>query len=263
MRLGVVGSPIAHSKSPFLQKAAFGVLGLRWEYTAEQVERGSFADHVQSLDARWRGLSVTAPLKEEAHQYARELDDDARLTGAVNTLLLKSRRGFNTDVDGIVRAFGTRRVTTVRRAAVIGGGSTAASALVALARMGATAVEVRLRTVAKGESLRPIADELGVELLIDDLDAPVERPDAVVSTLPSSAAVTPTLVRPGAILDADYARGTSRYDFDHEDRVISGLEMLAAQALTQVKIFVGGAPDRELPNEARVYEAMRASIGLA
>ncbi|MGO3032135.1 MAG: shikimate dehydrogenase family protein [Microbacterium gubbeenense] len=236
MRLGVVGSPIAHSKSPFLQKAAFGVLGLRWEYTAEQVERGSFADHVQSLDARWRGLSVTAPLKEEAHQYARELDDDARLTGAVNTLLLKSRRGFNTDVDGIVRAFGTRRVTTVRRAAVIG---------------------------AKGESLRPIADELGVELLIDDLDAPVERPDAVVSTLPSSAAVTPTLVRPRAILDADYARGASRYDFDHEDRVISGLEMLAAQALTQVKIFVGGAPDRELPNEARVYEAMRASIGLA
>ena len=129
--------------------------------------------------------------------------------------------------------------------------------------MGATAVEIRLRTPAKAESLRPIADELGVEMLTDTIDAPVERPEAVVSTLPSSAAVIPTLVRPGAILDADYARGASRYDFDHESRVISGLEMLAAQALTQVKIFVGGDPQRELPNEARVYEAMRAAIGLA
>lgn len=263
MKLGVVGDPIEHSQSPRLHSAAYAVLGLRWEYAADRVPAGTLAEHVRSLDARWRGLSVTAPLKDEARALALEVDDDARLTGAVNTLLVKSRRGFNTDVGGIVRAFGQKRVTTVREGAIIGGGATAASALVALARMGALKVHVRLRSPEKAASLAPIADELGLLLAVDHLDVPVPRVDAVVSTLPASAHVTPQLDRPGAILDADYAMGASRYEFDHESKVISGLEMLAAQALTQVRIFAGGDPARALPNEEQVFAAMRGSIGLA
>ena len=263
MKLGVVGSPIAHSKSPRLHSAAYGVLGLRWAYSAIEVPKGSLADTVRQLDATWRGLSVTAPLKDEAHELAAQLDDDARLTGAVNTLLVKSRRGFNTDVDGIVGAFATRRVRNIRRASVIGGGATAASAVVALHRMGAAAIDVRLRSPERAASLQPIADALGVELQVAHLDEPVHDAQAIVSTLPASAAVIPAIEGGGTILDADYAKGASRYEFDHEGRVISGLEMLAHQALTQVRIFVGGDPARALPNEARVIEAMRASVGLS
>lgn len=262
MRLGVVGSPIAHSKSPFLHSAAYAVLGLRWDYTATDVAAGRFAEHVQSLDARWRGLSITAPLKDEAHAFARELDDDARATGAVNTLLVKSRRGFNTDVEGIIGAFAAHRMHSVRRAGVIGGGSTAASAIVALARMGASTIDIRMRSPEKAELLQPVAAAVGAQLRVATLDEAIDSAQAVVSTLPASAAVTPPLNRVGKILDADYAKGASRYEFDHEGSVISGLEMLAAQALAQVRIFVGGDPGRELPNESRVREAMRASIGL-
>ena len=92
------------------ERAPFDLLGGVLPPQAEHAERGSFADHVQSLDARWRGLSVAAPLKEEAHQYARELDDDARLTGSSTPCCW---RGFNTDVDSSPARVGHRRVTTV------------------------------------------------------------------------------------------------------------------------------------------------------
>ena len=261
MKLGVIGSPIGHSRSPAMHRAAYGVLGLPWTYEAHEVDAQGFDDFTASIDGHWRGLSVTAPLKELAAGWARDCDHGAAVTGAVNTLLVQSRRGFNTDIDGIVAAFGAVGVHEAPRATVIGAGATAMSALAAFASMGAKEVDVRLRNPQRLQPLADLADRLGIRLHAAMLDVPVTDAGAVVSTLPAAAAAVPRLEDATAILDADYARGFSRYELDHS-RVISGLEMLLEQAVVQVRIFAGGDPARVLPNEPAVRRAMRAAAGL-
>ena len=64
-RLAVLGSPIAHSKSPALHRAAYGALGLDWTYEAVEVRDGALEPFLAGLDASWRGLSLTMPLKRE------------------------------------------------------------------------------------------------------------------------------------------------------------------------------------------------------
>lgn len=262
MKLGVIGSPIAHSKSPAMHRAAFTALGLRWTYEPHDVTRETFPEFAAQLNGLWRGVSVTAPLKELAYEWAHDHDEDAALTGVANTLLLPSKRGFNTDVTGIVAAFRLVGLAASAHGGIVGGGATAMSALVALHRMGADTVSVRARSLQKLGPMRTLADRLGITLAAAELSAPIIGCDAVVSTLPASASVIPVIESPTAILDADYAKGYSRYELDHEDRIVSGVEMLVAQALAQVRIFVGGDPDRALPNEGSVWRSMRHAAGI-
>lgn len=245
-----------------MHQAAYKALGLRWGYEAYEVTREQFPDFAAGLNGLWRGVSVTAPLKDLAYGWAHSRDENANLTGAANTLLLPSRRAFNTDVTGIIAAFRLVGLTESARAGIVGGGATALSALVALHRMGADIVDVRVRNLEKLGPLEELAERLGVELRGADLATPLSGCGAVVSTLPASASVIPIIEAPAAILDADYAKGYSRYELDHEGSIISGVEMLVAQALAQVRIFVGGDPDRELPNEAMIWQAMRSAAGL-
>ena len=64
-RLAVLGSPIAHSKSPGLHRAAYRTLGLDWEYSAVEVDGSNLAAFLDSRDESWRGLSLTMPLKHD------------------------------------------------------------------------------------------------------------------------------------------------------------------------------------------------------
>jgi len=105
----VLGSPIDHSKSPIIHRAAYRVLGLDWNYGRHEVIKGALRSFIDGLDESFRGLSLTMPLKEEAVRFAHKLDYYARLTGAVNTLAktLKDSgepvwTGYNTDVFGII-----------------------------------------------------------------------------------------------------------------------------------------------------------------
>ena len=88
MRCAVLGDPIAHSLSPALHRAGYAAVGLDWTYDAHRVVAGGLSAFVRSLDASWRGLSLTMPLKREAVELASEVSPVARLAGAANTLLL-------------------------------------------------------------------------------------------------------------------------------------------------------------------------------
>ena len=102
MRCAVLGSPIAHSLSPVLHRAAYAHLGLDWTYDAVEVGSPGLQAFVESLDESWRGLSLTMPLKRAVVPLVDSLDEWAQLAGAANTLLLENGRrlGFNTDVPG-------------------------------------------------------------------------------------------------------------------------------------------------------------------
>ncbi|WEK59842.1 MAG: shikimate dehydrogenase [Candidatus Microbacterium colombiense] len=266
-RLAVWGDPIAHSKSPALHAAAYAVLGLPWEYGRMQVSADAFPDALCALDDSWRGLSLTMPLKEVAFRAAATHDRHAALTGAVNTLLLGAESaGFNTDVGGIVDALAEGGVSEVRRVRILGGGATAASALVAAAEIGAQTADVRARRPQRASGLVALGEEIGVHVTIAPFDVAPEPVDLTLATLPSGtvleAAVVELLAAAGGVLfDAAYAPWPSALGTVWGDApVISGLGMLLHQAVRQIRIFHDGDPAVPLPDEAAVIAAMRGAL---
>ncbi|HLL61587.1 MAG TPA: shikimate dehydrogenase, partial [Propionibacteriaceae bacterium] len=125
-RCGVLGSPIEHSLSPNLHRAAYAALGLDWAYDRFELTAEQLPAFVAGLDDSWRGLSLTMPLKEAVLGLG-EVDPVARRAGGGNTLILDGprRRVYNTDVPGLVWA--VRRATAVAlpRVTLLGSGATA------------------------------------------------------------------------------------------------------------------------------------------
>ena len=274
-KLAVLGSPIAHSKSPRLHAAAYGVLGLPWSYSAVEVAEGSLGAFLNSCDASWRGLSLTMPLKREVLPMLASSTPLVDRVGAANTLLFDDRgavHGFNTDVAGIVAAFADHGVTSLESVQILGGGATAASVLAAVAQLGATRALVSARDPEKAAPLGALAAVLGIDLTIRRLgmmDRSLIVPSAVISTLPGATEhgmVYPEAVRQGAVLlDVAYEPWPSSLAAAWQQAggtVVSGLEMLLQQAIGQVRIFVTGEEGGALPREAEVVAAMRGSVGL-
>ncbi|MAT17076.1 MAG: shikimate dehydrogenase [Leifsonia sp.] len=273
LRLAVLGSPISHSKSPKLHAAAYRALGLDWGYEAIELDAAQLGDFVAGLDASWRGLSLTMPHKHVVLSLLDERDPLVDLVGAANTLLLDdgARRGFNTDVEGIVRAFADHGVTALDTVEILGAGATAQSALAAAAQLGARAARVVVRNLARAESLIPLAERLGVELTRERFGDPRGSlsPDAVISTLPGGTSIVrefPAELRGSAVLfDVAYDPWPSALAASWQQasgRVVSGLEMLVHQAVAQVRIFVSGSADVALSREDEVRDAMRSVVGL-
>lgn len=273
-RLAVLGSPIAHSLSPTLHAAAYDVLGVTWTYGRHEVASGGLDAFVAGLGAEWRGLSLTMPLKREVLPMLDRTTPLVDELGVANTVLFRSsggsvlRCGANTDVEGLVRpveAIGH----LPGEATVLGGGATAASALTAAVRLGASLVRVFLRDTAKAGHLVDLAVRLGVSLEVLPLtDLPGTRHGFVVSTLPGGAADALDLLPsdPHALLfDVAYepwpTAAATRWS-DAGGRVLNGLDMLTEQAIGQIRFFLSGDPDEMLPGEADVRRAMRVSVGL-
>lgn len=277
--LAVVGSPISHSKSPQIHGAAYRVLGLDWQYSAIEVTDGRLLQFIETLDASWLGVSVTMPLKFEACRIADSLDEVAELTGIANTLLRTEGgwKGFNTDVFGIQKALQAELEIKSPRVAILGSGATAISTAFAImlanseaqitlvARNRKASKELRALLIAKGFNAKVRS--------ISSLRSTVFNSDITVSTLPPKALdehVTKIakrwLTKPrGVFLDVAYEPWPSKFATAWQSyslKTVSGIEMLIHQAIAQVRIFTGGDPAKDLPNERAVELAMSDSQGL-
>src|SRR4051794_30532385 len=156
-RLGVLGWPVAHSRSPAMQNAALEALGLRdWTYQRLPVPPELFEETVKGLPGSgFAGANVTIPHKEAALALATEATPEAQAIGAANTLTF--------DGDGAIRADNTDGpaildvVAAGGRALVLGAGGSARAALWALKQAGAE-VTIWNRTAERAVAL---AEELG------------------------------------------------------------------------------------------------------
>lgn len=270
-RLAVWGDPIAHSRSPQLHAAAYRALGLDWSYERRRVAEDAFPGALAALDAHWRGLSLTMPLKVAGHAAAHELDRRAELTGAANTLLLdpSGPRAFNTDVGGIVRALADEGIVTAPAARIVGAGATATSALVALSEIGAARIDVVARRPEAVEPLAALGRSLGVEVTATPLAASAFGAVPVtIATLPGDApvpdAAASALADAGGLLfDVVYGHWPTVLSgaWDRAGgRAVPGLGMLLHQAVLQVRIFAQGDVGEELPGEPAVIVAMRRAL---
>lgn len=269
MKLAVLGSPIAHSKSPALHAAAYRVLGLDWSYEAVEVDGAGLAAFVESRGVEWRGLSLTMPLKRDILPLLHNADPLVGISGSANTVLLEKAgpRGFNTDIYGITRSFREHGIEHLADAVILGGGATAGNAIIAAAQLGAGHISVVVRDPARAQELDAIAERWAVTIDVDTFDRFrfTEAPEALINTLPNGVVIPLTIPRDvvdsSILFDVTYDPWpTPLASAWAEDRAINGLQMLLYQALVQVRIFVGGEPDKPLDREDEVLAAMRAAV---
>ena len=246
MKCAVLGDPVAHSLSPTLHRAGYDVLGLDWTYDAVRVPAGGLAAHLAGLDDRWRGLSLTMPLKREVLALADRVTDRAALAGAVNTVVLVDGEvhGDNTDLPGALAAVRERWDGPVTTVTILGAGATAASTGLALCEAGAREVRLLARSPERAaETAAAIARHAsGPRVEVGALDD-VPAGEVLVSTLPA-AAQTPDLVARCAqvpvVFEVVYDPWPTPLAASAGDRVlVSGLDLLAHQAALQFEIFTG------------------------
>jgi shikimate dehydrogenase len=258
-RAAVLGSPIAHSLSPALHRAAYAGLALPWTYEAIEVDEAGLPAFLTGLDGTWAGLSLTMPLKEAVIPLLSEVDEEARALRAVNTVLpgADGWRGTNTDVYGIVEALLTAGLAgQPNTATVLGAGATARSAVAALVRLGVGDVIICARRQDAAQEVAALASSFGIVASTRDLgpELSVLATDIVISTLPGDAGAPWALLAPdarGALLDASYHPWPTPLAQAWGSPVVaSGRDMLLWQAVEQVRLMTGLEPPAELMSAA-------------
>jgi len=246
-RCAVLGSPIAHSLSPVLHRAAYAELGLDWSYDAVEVDSGGLAAFLGGLDAGWRGLSLTMPLKRTVMPLLDAADPWAEVSGAANTVVLEAGRrlGHNTDVPGAVAALTERTDGPFDTAVVLGGGATAASLLLALSELGCRHARLLVRDPARAaETVAAVArHDHGPVVEVGLLTDAIGSPDVLASTIPA-AAQTPELVAAAAaaavVFDVIYDPWPTPLAAAAAGRpLVGGLDLLVHQAALQVRLMTG------------------------
>lgn len=259
-RCAVLGSPIAHSLSPRLHRAAYAHLGLDWTYDAVDVDEQQLPGFVERLDSSWRGLSLTMPLKAAGAALATRRSELVDRLGVANTLVIDGdeRVAANTDVPGMRATLAEAGAPAVPHATVLGAGSTAVAAVAALSTM-ADAVTVVARSPSRAQRVLAVADAVGVPANVvawDDVRLALTAP-VVLSTVPSGAAdplAAALPAAPGLLLDVVYdpwptplAAAWSR----EGGEVCSGLDLLVWQAVEQVRLMT----ERSVP-----VQVLRAAV---
>lgn len=255
----VMGWPVAQSVSPLLHNFWLKQHGIKGAYVALPVTPENFARCVGILPLMgFAGASVTVPHKEAAFALAAMTDDDARATGAVNTLIFEGEkvRGLNTDVKGFASSLAESLGDDAARAgpsAVLGAGGAARAIVEALLRAGAPEIRLINRTQTRAENLASQARsgrvkavawgnwKLGfadTRLLINATSLGMtgkSKLDLPLEALPRNAAVADIVYNPleTELLKAAKARG---------HRTMDGLGMLMHQAVPAFASWFGVTP---------------------
>jgi len=155
---GIIGWPIEHTLSPVFQNAAFAHAGLDWVYLPFKVAPDKLEQALRGLAAAGcRGLNVTMPHKQEAHDLVDEIAESAAIVSAVNTIEFKGGRliGHNTDGPGFISSLAQEAgfKPAGARVLIIGAGGAAQSIALSLAAAGASGIKILNRTPAKAENI--------------------------------------------------------------------------------------------------------------
>jgi shikimate dehydrogenase len=255
LRFAVVGSPVAHSKSPAMHAAAYDALGLPHTYEKLETNEAELASRIAALrDGTFAGLNVTVPHKISVLGLVDEIDHTASAIGAANTLVRTADgtiSAYNTDARALepelATLAGTREVFTGKTAIVLGTGGVARAAVFALHALG-----VR-RIIVRGRSSFAAAPQ--VEL--HPLEAPAaEPPDVVAVVQATSCGMTggpPGGIVADAVAWATLSEEAVAYDVIYTPRetpflqrararglhATHGLGMLARQGALAFELWLG------------------------
>jgi len=262
-RLGVLGWPVAHSRSPAIHNAALAALGMSdWHYQLLPVPPELFAETVRGLGgAGFVGTNVTIPHKQAALALADSASEAARAIGAANTLTFTADGTIaaeNTDAPGLIAAIG--EPLAAKRALVLGAGGSARAAVWALREAGAADVAIWNRT---GERAAALARELTARAVSEPERAELLVNCTAVGLAPAPGeelaqlGLTPALLGEfETVVDLVYGERETELAAAARAagaRTVDGREILVAQGATSFELWTG----REAPLQA-MREAARA-----
>ena len=251
---GVIGWPVAHSKSPIIHRFWLEALGVDSDYGRFAVAPEDLPKALAALPALGlRGVNITVPHKIAVMAHLDHIDASAQAVGAANTIIVENGklRGLNSDVAGFAEPLRAHDLAG-KKAVIIGAGGATRAVIAALQNIPMDIVAILNRTIARGENL---AREFHLQhCKILPLDAPLPAADLLVnastmglkhidpyapdlSALPSTALVYDIVYDPieTALLYGARMRGL---------RTIDGLDMLIGQAAVAFAHFYGLAAPR-------------------
>jgi shikimate dehydrogenase len=280
IRLGVLGDPVAHSLSPQMQNAALEAGKIDMQYGRFQIstdELGEAVKLIRALD--FVGANLTAPHKIAACAFMHELDDNARLVGAVNTIKLENAklRGYNTDGKGFARAIRQEFAVDLRdlRVMILGTGGAGRAIAMQCAKENCERLVIINRTFEKAKQLAeelreffagprvlgPVArlqvvpwEESAIRFQIAHLDLIVNATPLGPNRSDPSPIPARLLAPHLMVYDTVYGQGRTSFvsaAIEAGTRAVNGLSMLLHQGALAFEIWFG----REAP-----IEVMRAVL---
>jgi shikimate dehydrogenase len=269
-RLGVLGWPVAHSRSPAMHNAALAALGMEgWRYQRLPVPPALFAQTTLALpQSGFLGANVTIPHKQAALALATEVSETARGIGAANTLTFGPDGAVaaeNTDAPGLIAALaGFADLPSHPSALVLGAGGSARAAAWALREAGASEVYVWNRTPERAQELardlgvRAVRRPVGADLLLNctsvGLDAPeLERSATDDEALNQLGLTFDQLGEYSYVIDFVYRSGSTQLlaaARTHGARTLDGLEILVAQGALSFELWTGRTAPLEVMRSA-------------
>ncbi len=268
---GVMGWPVAHSRSPVIHSHWIRELGLKGNYVLLPVQADNLSDAVRGLRALgFAGCNLTIPHKVAAMPLMDRVDPLARRIGAINTIVVEADgtlSGYNNDAYGFVQSLLDTQPDWRADAGpvtVLGAGGAARAVLVALAERGAKEIRLCNRSLDKAQALAaefggPIraypwaqrAELLdGCALLVNTTSLGMKGQDALelsLARLPQQALVCDVIYVPleTPLLAAARQRGNT---------TVNGLGMLLNQARPAFHRWFGVLPEIT-PELRRMVEA--------
>ena len=252
MKGAVLGSPISHSLSPVLHKAAYDFLGLEGTYSAIEVTSGTLQEFVQTRGSEFDYLSLTMPLKEEVLALDVEVDELTRRVQSGNTLINRDNTWSltSTDGSGLVAALAHAGLREFESVLILGAGGTARAVAGALDSITKN-LHVLGRSSVRQEALESAVIQTKFEYHRWNLDVEFGNYDLVVNTTPAGAAdLLANSVQPGisgTLFDVIYKPWPTELAQRWSDcggNVLNGLELLLYQGIDQLEIVLGKPLDR-------------------
>jgi shikimate dehydrogenase len=265
----VIGSPVAHSRSPALHGYWLKRYGIKGFYIPIDVAQADLANVLRTLPKMgFVGANVTIPHKEAILQIADVISDRAALIGAANTLIFRKDgkiQADNTDGAGFIanlRQNAPHWVPSSGPAAVFGAGGAARAVIAALIEVGVPEIRLANRTRARADALR---SDFGAKVHVQEwvqADAMIDGAATVVNTTSLGMTGKPDLVLPlgslspqALVTDLVYTPLKTQFLIEAEERgatVVDGLGMLLHQAAPGFERWFGQRPE--------VDEATRAAV---
>ncbi len=267
--LALIGQPVGHSLSPAMHNAAFAADGLDFVYVCLDVDPDCLPAAVRGAQAlKFRGFNVTTPHKRATIPLLDELDGGARISGAVNTVVIEGSkmRGYNTDGGGMVMACDEAGIElSGKRVLLLGSGGTAAAIAFAFCEAGVGELHITGRTIEHATLLRDRLRLAGTMKLsvhpLEGLEQGVPDADVVVNATPlgmkegDAMPVPAEYVREGTVFcDVVYRPGEEtplvRLARERGVPVVAGDRMLLYQGVLAQRLWTGRDPNVEAMDRA-------------